>query len=783
MSRWLCFTALAILATAGCGGGSGSDIDSGIGDGDGGGGCPVACDADQVCRYGICVPTPQPCATTDDCPGDFYCDLPAGECIPWGIGPGGFADDACTREVVAGVFFPDVQCEWLGPPSGDPYPDHINVLSSPVVADFGTSGDPELSRPSIVFLSYNFTDGGAESCVGTDPNYTAVIRVIDGRTCEQITNIDTPLVIASSSLAIVDVNGDSTPEIVGATVGGGLAAWEFQAGGTFAPLWQSSTAFGAGSCVWTGPSAHDLDDDGLPELIFYSAVFGPDGTYISDVGQLSAGISTGYIPVVADVDADGQPELVAGSGVYGWDLGTRAWVLESALGVDAQTAVADFGTYGADPGADDRTALDGIAEVATIKAGVATVYALDGRVIFGPMALPGAGNGGAPTVADFDGDGRVEFASANGTAYSVFDLDCFDPVDMATCPTLSTTGVLWTQPSQDSSSNVTGSSVFDFEGDGTAEAVYGDECFTRVYDGSSGTVVYSRYRTSCTWYEQPIIADTDADFGAEIVIGSNTNCGIACPAVDPIFDGVNCFDESDCPNATFCGRDNAADPIGKCRCEVDADCGGDGFVCIDPIAGPSAVGKVCRASHPGPSTAFGLRVIGDQLGRWVNTRRIWNQHAYAVTNILDSGRVPRTSMWARNWDDPMLNNFRQNSPGDGAGAGTMPDLTVKSGAFTCTGTGAADIDVEVCNRGTEPVADGLPVAVYLPGGGLGCTATTGANLQPGNCRTVTCSVTGVPTDSPAGLRAVVDDDGTDAGVHTECREGNNAFLIEGVVCP
>ena len=32
--------------------------------------------------------------------------------------------------------------------------------------------------------------------------------------------------------------------------------------------------------------------------------------------------------------------------------------------------------------------------------------------------------------------------------------------------------MLWSQRSQDMSSNVTGSSVFDFEGDGRAEAVY-----------------------------------------------------------------------------------------------------------------------------------------------------------------------------------------------------------------------------------------------------------------------------------------------------------------------
>ena len=120
---------------------------------------------------------------------------------------------------------------------------------------------------------------------------------------------------------------------------------------------------------------------------------------------------------------------------------------------------------------------------------------------------------------------------------------------------------------------------------------------------------------------------------------------------------------------------------------------------------------LCRASHSGPNTVFGIRVIGDKLGRWVNTRPIWNQHAYSVTHVDNAGRVTKTSEWVRNWDDPMLNNFRQNSPGEGAGAGLMPDLTIRQAKVNCADDGA-EIAIEVCNRGTEPVADGIPVSVH-----------------------------------------------------------------------
>lgn len=161
--------ALAALAPAcSCGGPSqpGDDVDAA------GCGAGAACTDGQVCRHDVCIDPPPPCDAMGECPGDRYCDQPAGECLPWGVGPGGTFDDACVREVVPGVFFPGVQCEWLGPPAGDPFPDHRNVLGSPMVATFGGGGGGgEFGSPSIAFISYNFTDGGSESCTGTNPAY------------------------------------------------------------------------------------------------------------------------------------------------------------------------------------------------------------------------------------------------------------------------------------------------------------------------------------------------------------------------------------------------------------------------------------------------------------------------------------------------------------------------------------------------------------------------------------------------------------------------------------
>src|SRR5690606_35921325 len=121
--------------------------------------------------------------------------------------------------------------------------------------------------------SYNYTDGGDESCRGTNPTYFGVVRIIDGRTCETQATISTPTVIASASLALGDLGGiDQTPEIVAARTDGGLVAWTKTQDG-WEVLWQTTSTFADDNCNWAGPSLHDLDDDGVPEVLFYGNVY------------------------------------------------------------------------------------------------------------------------------------------------------------------------------------------------------------------------------------------------------------------------------------------------------------------------------------------------------------------------------------------------------------------------------------------------------------------------------------------------------------------------------
>ena len=97
------------------------------------------------------------------------------------------------------------------------------------------------------------------------------------------------------------------------------------------------------------------------------------------------------------------------------------------------------------------------------------------------------------------------------------------------------------------------------------------------------------------------------------------------------------------------------------------------------------------------------------------------------------------------------------------------------------GSSGAEISVEVCNRGTEPVADGVAVQVR-DGGQVACSTATPSALFPGGCASVSCVHDGIGADAVT-LQVIVDDDGTGAGTHLECREDNNSLTIADVNCP
>lgn len=760
--------------------GGGIFVDAGN-DGDalapcGDGGCPNG----TLCKYGVCIPDLGACAANDDCPGDSYCDTDE-LCVPYGVPPGVLNDPTCQKQKPSPGVAPVVQCEWAGPASGDPTAGYQDIYSAPMVADLNLDQDPNKIQPSIVVTTFRSGAGGL----------LGMLRVFDGRTCEEQMRIggpddpevDSDRVAYASAWALGDLDGDvgvspsGHPELVGLhRVGTSsnndplqLIAFSIDTTGAQPKLvrkWLGHTCPGDQPVTFANnlhnfsAGMWDLDDDGIPEVVIDSMVFDAAGCLLNPPAGVTTYLSLGLLNTVADVDLDGKPELVRYDGIFAWNTATRQWQLESYFTQNAtahkpgHVAVVDVGQYSAIQG---KPATDKLPEVVVVSAATTTfnpsssgtlrVQTLSGDVVFGPIELyhktsSHGGHGGPPTASDFDGDGQVELAAAANEFYVVYDPDCVGSTPPAQRPggkcgktdAKLPDGILWAQPSQDFSSSVTGSSIFDFDGDGTSEAVYGDECYVRVYDGPTGQVRFSAPASTGTGYELPVIADVDGDFATEIV-AVRTGSSINCPSPDPLFSASGAW-----------------------------------------------------VSKPG------FVVIRDPQDRWVSSRPIWSQHAYSITHVTDDGRVVKSSQVLRNWEQPGMNNFRQNAQGQ-LGKLALADLTVELDDLSavCSGkTQTVELSAKVCNRGTNPVQDGAEIAFYqlpksdagLPDGAFDdggaasviCSLTTGTLLQPGDCTVVKC--TG-QVDGDKDVFVVADP----AGVIADCHPGNNTGAGTAKLCP
>lgn len=724
------------------------------------GGCPGG----FICKYEQCLPNLGDCVTYDDCPGDSYCD-PDGVCIPYGVPEGVINDPNCTKPSIPEGVTPALQCEWktTADPDDLTYAS-TQIYTTPTIADLNLDKDPGKLQPSIVVTTFHVNAG----------NRIGTLRVFDGRTCKEqmrAGGLDEPNLdnrpTYASTWAIGDLDGDvpggGHPELISYHLptddDGDLAqlyAFRINSDGitsTLERMWygrdcaNNDTVLNFSNGTTTlSPLLIDLDDDERPEILVGQQVFDADGCLLTTWNAASAN----GMHDVADVDLDGAMDLVLHNRVFGWDNVTTEWVVKPWFVPDpaqlaGYTGIADVGLYSAIAGVDPAQQPEVVVLSSPGSQGQIRVQSLDGAIVWGPIPTYKTGGlpqdrGGPLTISDFDGDGQVEFASAGASQYVVYDPDCVAGLMGESPPERPggkcerapdqqsknlPDGVLWAQPSKDESSNITGSSIFDFDGDGAGEVVYRDECYLRVYDGKSGAVLFSAPASSGTGLEYPTIADVDGDFATEIVVPRTPYN--ACPATDPLFPDSGTF-----------------------------------------------------------YTSRGFAVYRDPLDRWANSRPVWNQHVYSVSHVTDDARVPRLSEYVNNWQTPGLNNLRQNSQGD-LGLLQIADLTVELtdlGALCEFGGGSKDLQAEVCNRGTNPVQDGVLVhflETVTPDQDISeatvvCSANTTKLLYPGECELVSCiGMLG----GTGNIYVDVDPEDTIA----DCHPGNNLGADAFELCP
>ena len=520
------------------------------------------------------------------------------------------------------------------------------VLTIPLVGPLlDTDGDGDIDTdddPIVVFGSHSgFVDGSQ-----------ARLRAVNGVTGEEVWAVTDSALLTEGSAhpALGDIDGDGIPEVVMYLWRGGVAA--INNDGTL--KWSTSAPPDPGRYNYGGISLADLEGDGRVEILARDHVLNSDGS-VRWVAPDSA--SHVVISYAADLDMDGVQEVIMGSRAYRAD-GSDYW--DNSDKSTALSAVANF---------DD----DDFPEMVAKWNDAISLLDHDGSLLWN-TPVPGGG-GGAPTIADMDGDGLPEIGVAGRSNYVVYNHDG---------------SILWTRRTQDFSSKLTGSTVFDFNGDGRAEVIYADEVRLRVYDGASGDSVYEINNGSWTATEYPIVADIDGDDHAELLVVGDKS-----------------------------------------------------------------------------SSTWGIRAFEDANDSWVPTRRIWNQHLYHIDNINDDGTIPAQPAYG--WLSH--NSFRLNAFPE-RGALDQPDLSVGQLRLIDNGFGnPLTLRARVGNAGAADTTAPVTIAFYdgdpMQGGVLLGRVSTDA-LGAGESRDLTLD--GIAAISGSGqLFGMVDPD----DVFVECIETNN----------
>ncbi len=487
----------------------------------------TCCASGDVCLSEACVAPGRACADSYDCDPGQFCEPTLMQCLP--------QPDPLTCRSHPTFDTLQTKIEWSNTVD--------QIISIPVIANLDGVGAPE--------MVVNVTHQGG----GSFPN--GAIEILDGASGAVILPPiahNPPTSYGShgrSTIAVGDVDGDLLPDIIYTSrVDANSKSLIVAVDHTGKLLWTSHDANGTPHLFQVENGAISLanfDADPMAEVVVGATLIDNDGVVKWDEGGAGGfvGTNSGYnggIAAIADLDGDGKPEIVTGN--KAWKVGDLALA----------NPVTNYWTYAGTDGYPAIADLDGDGKPEVILVSSSKVHVIQGMPSTGttavafcaqatcatpadrvqPFAIPGTNTtqnrGGPPTVADFDGDGRPEIGVAGGFSYSIYDLDRPGETQLVGTPAAGQMFVRWTKATHDLSSNATGSSVFDFQGDGSAEVIYQDECNVFVYSGLDGSTKLQIPNTTGTIHEYPLVVDVDGDGNSEFVYVANSEgAGSNCP--------------------------------------------------------------------------------------------------------------------------------------------------------------------------------------------------------------------------------------------------------------
>ena len=376
----------------------------------------------------------------------------------------------------------DSEVVWNNTATGDSY---TSAVVGQLTDDNGDGVLDDLDTPDIV--SGSVYDG----------IYTAVSGD-DGRVLW--TYADRLLGTDPMTPAIGDIDGDGWNEVVAGGSGGihsSIGAVIALNGVDGSLMWTAdppSTVYCQDGAVTLG----DLDGDGQPEVVVGALIL--DGATGAKRGEGVHGTGSGWaggivapISAIADIDQDGVSEVVTGNALYDAD-GNTIWYNDRPDGFVA------VGQFDSDPQGEIVVSANGLVRLLDDDGTQLWTTNYFSRVASGP-----------PTVADFDGDGDAEIGVAGYYEYIVLERDGTEK---------------WRQTISDESSGIATATAFDFNRDGAAEIVYGDEWSIFIFDGSTGEVLLDEpVYSNGTATNGPVIADVNNDGHADIVYTNSRQNG------------------------------------------------------------------------------------------------------------------------------------------------------------------------------------------------------------------------------------------------------------------
>ncbi len=358
------------------------------------------------------------------------------------------------------------------------------------------------------------------------------------------------------------------------------------------------------------PALGDIDGDGIPEIIAVTpsalpVAFEHDGS-LKWTSPTSAGTVYAAGPALADLDGDGSVEIMVGGAVYD-SAGIQLW----NSGDDASPGIGSLVT---------AADLDGDGDMEVIHG--ATAYHHDGSAYYSSGLPPGF-----PHVANFDGDPAPEIILMNPQGINLLEHDGTvvwqDQRPTGDPPTPFTA---WLKPG----------TVHDFDGDGVSEFATGSANNYTVYeiDAAGPTILWQAPVLDASGSAGGTAFDFDGDGIAEAMYADETQLFV--------------FDGTGSPLLTAPRQSGTI-----LEYPVVADIDNDG----------SAEILVVSNFQPAAGGAPALQAIRDVDDRWIQARRIWNQHTYHVTNVREDGTIPAAE--PRHWEQ--LNTFRTNAQIEGGG--------------------------------------------------------------------------------------------------------------------